>query len=101
MLELEKQRLKPWSLPENSWRNRQGEKTFLPASQLVFRPGAVLLTLLGFVSVCPVEPAGGGDRGWGPWMAVRGSWGAGTAEGGGKDEDELLFQRGLDLGGQR
>ena len=64
-------------------RNQQGEKTFLPASQLVFRPGAGLLTLLGFVSVHPVEPAGGGDRGWGPLMAVQGSWGAGTAGGGG------------------
>ena len=60
-----------------------GRKKFLPASQLVFRPGAGLLTLLGFVSVRPVEPAGGGDRGWGPLMAVRGSWGAGTAGGGG------------------
>ena len=83
------------SLPENScrkgrprdteerMRNRQGEKTFLPSGQLVFQPGAGLLTLLGLVSVCPVEPAGGGDGRWGPLMAVRGSWGAGTAGGGG------------------
>ena len=41
-----------------------GRKKFLPAGQLVFRPGAGLLTLLGFVFVRPVEPAGGGDRGW-------------------------------------
>ena len=45
-------------------KNRQGEKTFLPIGQLVFRPVAELLTLLGLVSVCPVEPAGGGDTGW-------------------------------------
>ena len=64
-------------------RNRQGEKTFLPAGQLVFRPGAGLLTLLGFVSVRPVELAVGGNRGWGPLMVVRGSWGAGKAGGGG------------------
>ena len=37
-----------------------------------------LLTLLGLVSVCLVEPAGGGDKGGGPLMAVRGSWGAGS-----------------------
>ena len=32
-------------------------KTFLAAGQLVFPPGAGLLALLDFVSVCPVEPA--------------------------------------------
>ena len=31
--------------------------------------------------MCPVEPAGGGDGGRRPLMAVRGSWGAGTAGG--------------------
>ena len=33
--------------------------------------------------MCIVEPAGGGDGGWIPLMAVKGSWGAGTAGGGG------------------
>ena len=66
-------------------RNQQGEKTFLLAGQLVFPQGTELLTLLGLVSVYSVEPAGGGDGGWGPLalMVVRGSWGAGTARGGG------------------
>ena len=68
---------------------------------VIFRPGTGLLTLLGFVSVSPVEPAGGGDRGCGPLMSVRGSLGAGTAGGGGMDEVELLFRLGLGLGGQR
>ena len=64
-------------------RNQQGEKTFLPTGQLVFRPGEGLLTFLGLVSVSPVELAGGEDGGWRPLIAVRGSWGAGTAGGGG------------------
>ena len=84
--ELEKQKLMLLSLAENSWRrgcpwdteermrNPQGDKTFCPASQLVFRPGAGLFTLLGLVSVCPVESAGGGDgRGrplWWRWEAA-------------------------------
>ena len=92
-LELEKWKLMLQSLPENSlkrWcpldpeertRNRQGKTTFLSAGQLVFRPGAGLLTLLGLVSVCPVEPAGWGDGGLRPLIVVRGSWGAGTAGG--------------------
>ena len=33
-------------------------KIFLPAGQLVFRPEAGLLALLGFVSMCSVKPAG-------------------------------------------
>ena len=44
-----------------------GRKKFLPAVQLVFRPGAGLLAHLGLVFVCPVEPVGGGDRGWRPF----------------------------------
>ena len=64
-------------------RNQQGENTFLPAGQLVVQPEAGLFTLLGFVSMCPVEAAGGGDGGWGSLMGVRGSWGAGMAGGGG------------------
>ena len=73
-----------------------GRKNFLPASQLVFRPGAGLLTLLGLVSVCPVEPAGGEDGGWRPLMAVRGSWGAGMAGG-----DGIIYRRVAVLAGSR
>ena len=56
-----------------------GRNNFLPTGQLVFRPGAGWLTLQGLVSVCPVEPAGGGDGGGRPLMVVRSRCGAGTA----------------------
>ena len=42
-----------------------------------------LLTLLGLVSVCPVEQAGGGDEELRPLMGLRGSRGAGLAGGSG------------------
>ena len=83
-------------------RNQQGEKKVSSMGQLVFRPGTGLLTLLGLISVCPVKPVSGGDRGWRPLMAVRGIWGSGTARGGGIGcRDELLVWRGLGLGGSR
>ena len=109
---LKKLKLMLWSLPENSWRRESlryrredeepaGRKKFLPANQLVFRPGVGLLTLLGLVSVCPVEPAGGGDRGWRPLMTVRGSSGAGTARGGGIGCRQVAVSAGSRLGGRR
>ena len=64
-------------------RFQQGEKMFLPVGRLVFRPGAGLLALLGFVSVSLVEPACGRDRKQIPLVAVRGSRSDGTSGGGG------------------
>ena len=75
-----------------------GRKKFLPACQLFFRSGAGLLTLLGLVSVCPVEPAGVGAGGWIPLMPVRGSWGAGNAGGGGIGCRQVAVSAGSRIG---
>ena len=79
-------------------RNKQGEKMFLPAVQLVFQPGAGLLTLLGLFSLRPVEPAGGGEGGWRLLMAMRGSWGARTTGGGGIGCRQVTFSAGSRFG---
>ena len=56
-------------------------KNFLPATQLVFCPGAGLLALMGFFFLSSVEPACGGDRKRRPLVAVRGRRSAVTSRG--------------------